>query len=112
MAVVLGNATQSDVAGYLGGGALVGFLTAISLLPSKCSAANFSLASFMLSRGGRLPRRPLRFLDDAYERGILRRSGMIYQFRHDRFREFLLNPQGAENVSTASAALRPTDAAF
>ncbi|WP_243795105.1 NACHT domain-containing NTPase [Saccharopolyspora gloriosae] len=46
---------------------------------------------------GRLPLRPKRFLEDAYQRGILRRTGATYQFRHARLRDHLraLPPPGA-----------------
>lgn len=38
---------------------------------------------------GRLPWAVHRFLDDAYLRGVLRRTGAVYQFRHARLREHL-----------------------
>ncbi|MFJ1754821.1 helix-turn-helix domain-containing protein [Kitasatospora sp. NPDC088134] len=38
---------------------------------------------------GRLPWRPAAFLDDAYRRGVLRRSGAVYQFRHLRLQHHL-----------------------
>jgi hypothetical protein len=36
---------------------------------------------------GRLPWRLPEFLDDAYRRGVLRRAGAVYQFRHARLQE-------------------------
>jgi transcriptional regulator with XRE-family HTH domain len=36
---------------------------------------------------GRLPWRLAAFLDDAYRRGVLRRAGAVYQFRHARLQE-------------------------
>ncbi|MFI6056118.1 helix-turn-helix domain-containing protein [Streptomyces violascens] len=38
---------------------------------------------------GRLPRDTMEFLDDAYERGALRRTGAVYQFRHSRLQHHL-----------------------
>jgi hypothetical protein len=38
---------------------------------------------------GRLPWRLAAFLDDAHQRGVLRQSGAVYQFRHDRLRDHL-----------------------
>lgn len=38
---------------------------------------------------GRLPWRPKRFLEDAYERGVLRQAGAAYQFRHSQLRDHL-----------------------
>jgi hypothetical protein len=37
---------------------------------------------------GRLPWRLSAFLDDAYRRGVLRRAGAVYQFRHARLQEY------------------------
>ncbi|WP_338596752.1 hypothetical protein [Saccharopolyspora sp. SCSIO 74807] len=37
----------------------------------------------------RLPWRPKMFLEDAYERGVLRRTGAVYQFRHAQLRDHL-----------------------
>lgn len=41
---------------------------------------------------GRLPWAVFAFLDDAYRRGVLRRSGAVYQFRHARLQERLTRP--------------------
>ncbi len=38
---------------------------------------------------GRLPRDTMEFLDDAYDRGVLRRTGAVYQFRHSRLQYHL-----------------------
>lgn len=38
----------------------------------------------------RLPWRPKRFLEDAYQRGVLRQTGAVYQFRHARLRDHLV----------------------
>jgi len=42
---------------------------------------------------GRLPWRVLTFLDDAHDRGVLRRAGAVYQFRHLRLRDQLAAEQ-------------------
>jgi transcriptional regulator with XRE-family HTH domain len=41
---------------------------------------------------GRLPWAVFTFLDDAYRRGVLRRSGAVYQFRHARLQDRLIRP--------------------
>ncbi|MFC7339903.1 NACHT domain-containing protein [Saccharopolyspora griseoalba] len=46
-------------------------------------------ARLWLPLTGRLPWRPKRFLEDAYERGVLRRTGSVYQLRHVRLRDHL-----------------------
>jgi len=40
---------------------------------------------------GRLPVAVTAFLDDAYRRGVLRRAGAVYQFRHARLQDHLTN---------------------
>lgn len=42
------------------------------------------LARFWLPLTSRLPWRLTAFLDDAYQRGVLRHPGPVHQFRHDR----------------------------
>jgi hypothetical protein len=49
----------------------------------------FCVARFWLAATGRLPWRLMRFLDDAYHRGVLRRVGAAYQFRHARLQDYL-----------------------
>lgn len=48
-----------------------------------------ALARIWLPLTGRLPWRLLAFLDDACQRGALRRTGAVYQFRHARLKERL-----------------------
>ncbi|MEU2630094.1 helix-turn-helix domain-containing protein [Kitasatospora sp. NPDC007106] len=47
------------------------------------------LARVLLPLKGVLPRDPAAFLDDAYRRGVLRRTGAVYQFRHVRLQHHL-----------------------
>ncbi|KDN87970.1 hypothetical protein [Kitasatospora cheerisanensis] len=58
------------------------------------------LARIWLPLTGRLPWQPAAFLDDAYRRGVLRRTGAVYQFRHVRLQHHL------------SRAFRRTDARY
>ena len=46
-------------------------------------------ARFWLPLIGRLPWAVPEFLDDAYRRGVLRRTGAVYQFRHARLHDHL-----------------------
>ncbi len=46
-------------------------------------------ARVWLPAHGRLPWRLPEFLEDAYRRGVLRRSGAVYQFRHARLQDHL-----------------------
>jgi hypothetical protein len=49
-----------------------------------------ALARIWLPLTGRLPWRLLTFLDDACQRGALRRAGAVYQFRHARLQDHLI----------------------
>lgn len=49
----------------------------------------FSAARLWLGATGHLPWRLMDFLDDAYQRGLLRKVGAAYQFRHVRLRDYL-----------------------
>ena len=46
-------------------------------------------ARVWLPVNGRLPWALPGFLEDAYRRGVLRRSGAVYQFRHARLQDHL-----------------------
>lgn len=49
---------------------------------------------------GQLPWRLPTFLRDAYDHGVLRQVGPLYQFRHDRLRHYLAGPPPERPVST------------
>ncbi|GIG88530.1 hypothetical protein Pen02_34660 [Plantactinospora endophytica] len=49
----------------------------------------FAVARVWLASRGDLPWRLMRFLDDAHRRGVLRRAGGVYQFRHARLQDRL-----------------------
>lgn len=49
----------------------------------------FTLARAWLALRGDLPWRLMTFLEDAYELGVLRRSGTVHQFRHTRLQQRL-----------------------
>ncbi len=51
--------------------------------------ARYTVARVVLAARGRLPWRTMAFLDDAVDRGVLRRVGAAYQFRHPRLRDRL-----------------------
>jgi hypothetical protein len=52
-------------------------------------------ARLWLPLTGRLPWAVGHFLDDACRRGVLRRSGAVYQFRHARLQDHLTRPTAA-----------------
>jgi hypothetical protein len=78
-------------------------------LISALFAAMFACASTLIAPCGqyavsmivlvplrRLPWRLTRFLGDMHDVGILRRSGMGYEFRHERLREALVSGRVVE----------------
>jgi len=76
-------ATISVVVGVAAGSATLWFAL------RRSAAPQYGLAVFLLAQRGVVPRRPLRFLEDAYERGVMRHAGMKYEFRHARLAERL-----------------------
>jgi NACHT domain len=53
----------------------------------------YQIARALLAAGGHLPWRTAAFLDDAYQRGVLRQEGPQYHFRHLRLQEHLAQPE-------------------
>ncbi|MFE4972773.1 NACHT domain-containing protein [Kitasatospora sp. NPDC056651] len=51
-------------------------------------------ARFWLPLTGRLPRATLTFLEEAHGRGVLRKDGAVYRFRHDRLQQHLARSAG------------------
>ena len=49
----------------------------------------FCVARAVLFASRKTPLRLMRFLNEAHERGILRQSGGVYQFRHNFLQEHL-----------------------
>lgn len=49
-------------------------------------------ARLWLPLTGRLPRAAMAFLDDAHRRGVLRKVGAVYQFRHTRLQQHFARP--------------------
>jgi hypothetical protein len=73
---------------------------AVGVTSGLCGALGFALtltawgqwlvfARIWLPLTGRLPWAVVSFLDDAYQRGVLRQAGAVYQFRHARLQHHL-----------------------
>lgn len=75
----------------LGGGdaAMIGLTAGLARLAFSAWGNWLLFARLWLPLTGRLPWRPKRFLEDAYQRGVLRQAGAVYQFRHARLRDHL-----------------------
>jgi hypothetical protein len=75
-------------------GMTVGFAALVGVGFLTGSAGNAWIYWLVLVRGwlpltGRLPWRVQAFLTDAYQRGVLRQTGAVYQFRHARLQDQL-----------------------
>ena len=68
---------------------MLGLVAGIARMALSAWGSWLLFARLWLPLTGRLPWRPKRFLEDAYERGVLRCSGAVYQFRHARLRDHL-----------------------
>jgi hypothetical protein len=77
-------------------GIVLGFLSAAVLLSLSAWGSWLLFARLWFPLTGRLPWRPKRFLEDAYDRGVLRQAGAAFQFRHAQLRDHL-----AEHRETA-----------
>ncbi|MEV0368913.1 helix-turn-helix domain-containing protein [Streptomyces sp. NPDC050636] len=75
------------------------------------------LARIWLPLTGRLPWTVVTFLEDAYQRGVLRQAGAVYQFRHARLQHHLARayraprvpeqPTGQGRMATSGPAASP-----
>ncbi|NEB95161.1 hypothetical protein [Streptomyces bauhiniae] len=58
-------------------------------VPALSAWGRFAVARVWLALTGRLPWRLMAFLEDAHRRGVLRRSGACFEFRHLRLQSHL-----------------------
>jgi len=77
--MLIGTTLLSRQPSILGGLLLVYLLLTIQV---SHASSTFRLHRWFLAVSGRLPRDLLAFLDDAHQRGLLRRNGPDYEFRH------------------------------
>ncbi|MFC9288587.1 helix-turn-helix domain-containing protein [Streptomyces sp. NPDC057052] len=79
-----------DTAGLITIGAVSGVGGALGYTLSMTAWGQWCVLSRLwLPLTGRLPWAVVAFLDDAYRRGVLRRAGAVYQFRHARLQSHL-----------------------
>jgi hypothetical protein len=55
------------------------------------ASPSFPVTTWLLWR--KLPRQLLPFLQDVYNRGVLRRAGAVYEFRHALLQKYLADPE-------------------
>ncbi|MFF1908486.1 helix-turn-helix domain-containing protein [Kitasatospora sp. NPDC058218] len=68
------------------------------------------LSRLWLPLTGRLPWHTVAFLDDAYHRGVLRQTGAVYQFRHERLQHHLGRTFRQQHSHYAPATFPPAPA--
>lgn len=83
---------MSTAAGF--GGALV---AAMSLMVGGPLVVRYAIGVTIARRRGDLPARPAQFLDWASRAGIMRISGVAYQFRHQQLQAWLLRSEEKDN---------------
>ena len=87
---------------------LVGALLVCSMLAltsasqSAVTSGRYATASLLFGVTGSFPRRPARFLEWARNTGILRVTGIAYQFRHDTYQQWLTEGGGSRDVTVRS----------
>jgi YVTN family beta-propeller protein len=89
-------------------GALLGIEVFLWLAPQRSAAFVYSLAATAMIHRDQLPIRLLRFLEDAHRRGVLRQSGMTYEFRHARLAGHLKDRANSMPSGKSSAAVPPS----
>ncbi|MFE4024482.1 hypothetical protein ACFXPZ_45240 [Streptomyces sp. NPDC059101] len=100
--ITLVNGFALGVTSGLGGGLAMG----LGLSTLTAWGRWVVLVRIWLPLTGRLPREVNAFLDDAYERGVLRQVGAVYQFRHVRLRDRLAEVYEQHERSPAGGTAR------
>jgi hypothetical protein len=98
VAGLLSPPTNSVVFG-LAVGLMFGLAVGSLIVLSKTWGA-FVFSRTWLALRGHQPWQLMRFLEDARRRGVLRQSGGVYQFRHARLQDYLIEPSKVHHVRT------------
>jgi len=82
-------------------GLIVGGVLAVVLAPlSAVATGRYGVGSLLFGLTGIFPRRPARFLEWARDCGLLRVTGVAYQFRHDTYQQWLGTGEVDRDVKT------------
>lgn len=82
-------------------GAVAGVGATISVVLTVSTWGVFNLARVWLAVFRKMPMGVMRFLREAYDRGVLRRTGGAYQFRHELLQEQLTQGASARGAPVA-----------
>ncbi|MDH6247258.1 hypothetical protein [Mycobacterium sp. OTB74] len=86
-------------------GLAIGLLLALLFASlSAVASGRYAIASLLFGFTGKFPRRPARLLEWARETGLLRVTGIAYQFRHDTYQQWLCGPPPDQRPQTDSIA--------
>jgi hypothetical protein len=91
------------------GGLLIGFTVAL-IFASGGSYGIYLVVRSWLAVRGRLPWRLQRFLDDAHQREVLRRVGVLWQFRHARLQDRLAGVELRADAQQETVLVSPVGA--
>jgi hypothetical protein len=69
---------------------------------SAVASGRYAIASLLFGFTGVFPRRPAQFLEWARNAGLLRVTGIAYQFRHDTYQQWLTEGGGGRDVTVRS----------
>ncbi|OLB77831.1 MAG: hypothetical protein AUI14_15060 [Actinobacteria bacterium 13_2_20CM_2_71_6] len=96
------HGTRAALLATLGTIATYGLSAGLVVAAAQCRFVPYTVARTWLAAHGNLPWRLMGFLDDAYARGVLRRNGAVYQFRHELLQKRLaeLHRRSASTPST------------
>ena len=90
-------------------GLVVGMVFGVTFgLSSAVVSGRHATASLLFGFTGIFPRRPAQFLEWARNAGLLRVTGIAYQFRHDTYQQWLTEGAGNRDVTVGSGP--PADA--
>lgn len=107
MGVVFGlgvSFTQGATAGIAFGTSVALMLAALGPLTGGRAAGRFATATFLFARSGIFPARPAVFLEWARGTGLLRVTGVAYQYRHESYRRWLVRGGSSASSYAASTA--------
>jgi hypothetical protein len=84
-------------------GLLFGFVVVVVVASVSARASGrYAIASLLFGFTETFPRRPARFLEWARNAGLLRVTGVAYQFRHDTYGEWLAAGGGTRDLTVRS----------
>ncbi|MGW0431369.1 NACHT domain-containing protein [Micromonospora sp. NPDC003197] len=99
--VVVGGAFQFGLAAGVVAGLMVSLVIGLGLIMPCAWGQWLLLVRGYLAFTRRMPWRCVAFMQDAYQRGILRQAGAVYQFRHSRLQTYLAQQHASQAAPTS-----------